>query len=322
MIVHVTNHCNFRCDHCFIDFSPKRDLKLDQYQKLAKEVGKLFWLDIGGGEPFLRKDLVDIIEAFDAKVIQIPTNASLQDHIVNAVKEMKNRIRGEISLSLDIDGFREYHDKVRGTPGNYDQVWDTFEKLRSIGGVRIKINTVVTKNNYKELIEIMHYVRSNNPDFHSIILLRGDPINPTEGLPLFEELTQLGPQIFDILQTYDYGKDSLSVWILKNYHRYMWNTSMRTLKEQTQVIPCLAGQAHKIVMGNGDVSSCEMLKPVGNLNDKSWSQIMQSKKFLEQKQYIKEKKCYCTHNCAMLDSILFSFKSIPHLIHENIQTEF
>ena len=94
MIVHVTNHCNFRCDHCFIDFSPKRDMKLDHYQKLAKGVGKLFWLDIGGGEPFLRKDLVDIIEAFDAKVIQIPTNASLQDHIFNAVKEMKKQSSG------------------------------------------------------------------------------------------------------------------------------------------------------------------------------------------------------------------------------------
>ncbi|MGH6661589.1 MAG: radical SAM protein, partial [Rhodospirillales bacterium] len=54
MIVHVTNHCNFRCDHCFIDFSPKKDLTLDDYKTLARDVGRLFWVDIGGGEPFLR----------------------------------------------------------------------------------------------------------------------------------------------------------------------------------------------------------------------------------------------------------------------------
>ncbi len=28
LIAHVTNHCNFRCAHCFIDFSPKRDMDL------------------------------------------------------------------------------------------------------------------------------------------------------------------------------------------------------------------------------------------------------------------------------------------------------
>ena len=59
--MHVTNACNFRCDHCFVDFeSPKRDLKLDVYQQLAADSPPLMWLDIGGGEPFLRKDLADI----------------------------------------------------------------------------------------------------------------------------------------------------------------------------------------------------------------------------------------------------------------------
>ena len=75
MIVHVTNACNFRCDHCFVDFeSKKRDLKLDEYKKLGADSESLLWLDIGGGEPFLRKDLADIICAFDSKIVHIPTN--------------------------------------------------------------------------------------------------------------------------------------------------------------------------------------------------------------------------------------------------------
>ena len=50
LIVHVTNHCNLRCKHCFIDFSPKRDLPLSTYQKLGQDLGKVFWVDIGGGD--------------------------------------------------------------------------------------------------------------------------------------------------------------------------------------------------------------------------------------------------------------------------------
>jgi MoaA/NifB/PqqE/SkfB family radical SAM enzyme len=52
MIVHVTNACNFRCDHCFVDFeSKKRDLKLDEYKKLGADSESLLWLDIGAVSP-------------------------------------------------------------------------------------------------------------------------------------------------------------------------------------------------------------------------------------------------------------------------------
>ena len=55
----------------------KRDLKLEDYKQLAADSESLMWLDIGGGEPFLRKDLADIICAFDSKIVHIPTNGSL-----------------------------------------------------------------------------------------------------------------------------------------------------------------------------------------------------------------------------------------------------
>ena len=38
LILHVTNHCNFRCSHCFVDFTnPQKDLKFDQYLNISKQ---------------------------------------------------------------------------------------------------------------------------------------------------------------------------------------------------------------------------------------------------------------------------------------------
>lgn len=318
MIVHVTNHCNFRCEHCFIDFSPKRDLKLEDYQVLGRTVGKLFWLDIAGGEPFLRKDLADLIACFETEILQIPTNASQQRQIVEGVREIRQRIRSEITISLSLDGLKERHERIRKAPGNWDQVWDTFEKLRALRGIKVKINTVVNQDNYHELIDLMREVRRRKPDFHSIILLRGNPMNPDFRLPPLEELRKLGPRIFEILETYDYGKGGVMARVLRNYHRYLWNVSLETVRQETQVIPCLAGRAHMVVMGNGDVSSCEMLPAVGNIRDQSWNEILEGETFQRQKQDIRDKKCFCTHNCAMLDSILFRPASLPHLIHEDV----
>lgn len=321
MIVHVTNHCNFRCQHCFIDFSPKNDQSLEFYQKLGRDAGKLFWLDIAGGEPFLRKDIVDIVDSFDAKVIQIPTNGSLEAITIKRVEELIDRSSAEVSVSLSLDGPKDIHDKVRGKKGSYDQVWETFSKLKKIKDLKVKINTVLTAENHDSILPFMEEVRKYQPDFHSIILLRGEPANPELGLPPMEKLLELGPKIFNILETYDYGQSRLTTHILRNYHKYLWNISLKTIRKRTQVIPCLAGKAHMVVMGNGDVSSCEMLPPVGNLKDHSWSEIMKSKALQDQKSYIKNKKCFCTHNCAMLDSILFRPQSIPHLLHEKIRTQ-
>lgn len=319
LIAHVTNHCNFRCAHCFIDFSPKRDVELAQYQKIGRDVGRLFWLDIGGGEPFLRNDLAEIVGSFRTEIVQIPSNGSLPDLMMDQLRRMKGLTNAEISISLSLDGLEETHERIRGAQGNWDEVWSTFERLRELGEHPIKINTVITNENKNELIELMREVRRRGPDFHSIILLRGDPMDPKIKLPALDELRCLGPEIFSILETYDYGQNSLSAHILRNYHKLLWNVSLRTIEEQRQVIPCLAGRAHMVMMGNGDVSSCEMLKPVGNIQTQSWDEITESPAFKQQVKDIKDGKCHCTHNCAMLDSILLNPKNVPSLLNQRIK---
>lgn len=144
MIVHVTTACNFRCDHCFVDFeSSKRDLKLHHFEQLAADSESLMWLDIGGGEPFLRKDLAEIVCAFDSKIVHIPTNGSLIPQMLKQVKEMQSRTDREIIIGLSLDGLAETHDTIRKVPGSFEQVWKAYEALRELGGVSIKICTVI-----------------------------------------------------------------------------------------------------------------------------------------------------------------------------------
>ncbi|PZO44180.1 MAG: hypothetical protein DCF19_02980 [Pseudanabaena frigida] len=313
LILHVTNNCNFRCDHCFIDFSPKRDLTLAQYQDLAKQVGKIFWLDIAGGEPFLRLDLAEIISAFDFKVVQIPSNGSLCDRTIAQLQKLKQLTKAEITISLSIDGLEATHDRLRHQQGSWQQVWKTLAAIKELGGISVKINTVLNVENAHEIIDVMKVVRQYEPDFHSIILLRGDPINPSLGLPSVDKLKKLAPDMFAILETYSYGRNKFAARILRNYHRYLWKISLQTIEQKTQVIPCLAGTAHQVVWGDGRVSPCEMLEPVGTLQTQTLKEITSSPDWQQQLKDIQEKKCHCTHNCAMFDSIFFNPTNFPHL---------
>lgn len=166
LILHVTNACNFRCAHCFVDFaSPKKDLTLAQYRDLAADTPPLLWLDIGGGEPFLRKDLADIIAAFDSKVVHIPTNGSLIPQMLDTIRDLRARTAREIVIGLSLDGLRDSHDKMRKQPGSYDQVWEAFEALRRIPDISVKITTVVTNQNFHDLLPLMEEVLAHRPDF-------------------------------------------------------------------------------------------------------------------------------------------------------------
>ena len=69
-LVHfVTNRCNARCSFCFIDFdNPKTfqgELTIEEIEKLTKNLGKsLLNVNLTGGEPFARKDLIDIAKSY------------------------------------------------------------------------------------------------------------------------------------------------------------------------------------------------------------------------------------------------------------------
>jgi MoaA/NifB/PqqE/SkfB family radical SAM enzyme len=323
LIVHVTNHCNFRCEHCFVDFQDaKRDLPKETYFELAEDAGSLFWLDIGGGEPFLRKDLAEIIGAFRCKVVHIPSNGSLLPQMLGQIRDIRRRQpNAELLIGLSLDGLEATHDRMRGKAGNYDQVWTAFEAIRELDPrINIKITTVITNKNFSEILPLMRVVQAKKADFHSVILLRATPPVPDVTLPPLAELRRIGPEMFSILNEYSYGQSAISARILRNYHRFLWNVSLDILEQRTQVIPCYAGRSHMVVWGDGNVSSCEMLQPVGNLRKQRFRDVRAGDAMREQVRGIRNKECHCTHNCAMLTSVLFNPANLPQLVHQPIRT--
>ena len=117
-VVHfLTNRCNARCSFCFIDFDNpntfKGELTLNEIEKLTKSFGKsLLNVNLTGGEPFARKDIVDIAKLYilnsTIQSIYITTNASLPDRIENFVKEITNfKDNIELTFQISIDDFPE-----------------------------------------------------------------------------------------------------------------------------------------------------------------------------------------------------------------------
>jgi MoaA/NifB/PqqE/SkfB family radical SAM enzyme len=290
-------------------------LKIEDYEKISKELNNLMWLDIGGGEPFLRKDLYKIVNLFKKQVVAIPTNGFLTDNIIEQVSKIDTS-NCELTVNFSIDGLKDTHNQIRKNQESWDKIWFTFEKLKKLNKAKLRVITVINNKNFDEIIPLMKEVKSRDVDFHSVMLLRGETLDDDVELPDFDKLQILAKDMFEILSQYEYGLNGFSSHILRNYHKYMWKVSMDTILKKTQVIPCLAGKSNLVIWGNGDISSCEMLPSVGNIKNNTPNEILKSENFKKQLKSIENKECHCTHNCALLTSIFFNPKKWGNLIYQ------
>lgn len=238
VILHVTERCNLHCKTCFVR-KTGREMTLDQARQIAHNLGRVRWLDIGGGEPFLHPDLAAICALFPNTAITIPTNGQDPGHIEATVKTIAAAVGRELTIALSLDGFEAVNDSIRGA-GSHRKAMETFGRLRALSGIKLKINTVVCNANASELLPFMEQVRSCGPDYHSLLLLRGMPSDDAMALPPLDYLEKITPEVLRILGSYQYGDggNPLLRILKRRYQRYLWQVSLKTLERQTCLVPC------------------------------------------------------------------------------------
>jgi len=157
----VSLACNLRCSHCLSSSGEpaigelSREEALDLVEQLHE--AKVFQVNFGGGEPFMRPDFEDILAACHARGIMtcISTNGTLLDEARVARLAKSNMIAIQVSM----DGAtRETCDAIRGR-GVYDKA---IEAVKLLAATRIptSINTVLTTQNCGEIPAMHEMARS------------------------------------------------------------------------------------------------------------------------------------------------------------------
>lgn len=330
LILHVTSYCNARCGMCFTWRrlnKGNKDLTLEEIKKIAQILNKLIFLDISGGEPFLRPDLEKILVVFEkfspGVYVNLPTNCLLSKTIENKTHQILKKTNLPVSLNLSLDGLEKTHDRIRGRKGNFAKVRQTFERLSQIKKdyprLSLKISTCVSKQNFSELGKLADFVQKKmkGVDFHTLILVRGNPRDQDFTLPPLEELVSKKKTFFNIWQNYNYGKNLglIGDKVANVAHRYFLNLYLQTLREKKMALPCLAGRAHAVIYANGDLSLCELRPPIGNLRKVNFDfwKLWSSPGAEKQRQEISQNRCFCTHGCNWTDNVFFNSLSYPKI---------
>jgi len=143
----VDSSCNFKCIFCHFEGQSKllKELDPDDYgfvASVAKELG-VDDFKITGGEPLLRRDIVDIVRAVSSanpRDLSMTTNGYLLDIYAHELKKAGLR-RLNISLhSLDEARYR-FITGIR----NFKRVLDNVEYVSQLGFDQVKINMVILR---------------------------------------------------------------------------------------------------------------------------------------------------------------------------------
>ncbi|MBI4177286.1 MAG: radical SAM protein [Candidatus Aenigmarchaeota archaeon] len=135
----TTYWCNSKCNHCSIwKKRPKNEMTLDEIRSFAQNNGFFSWVNMTGGEPFLRRDITGIAQAFaensrNLYLMNITTNCFNPDYIVSKVRELLSLKIPRFITVVSLDGDKETYKEVRGVDW-YDKVIETYKALKALAG--------------------------------------------------------------------------------------------------------------------------------------------------------------------------------------------
>lgn len=336
-LVHfITEHCNARCEHCFLDFSNrgnfKEELSLKEIVELTKSLnGTLYNVNLTGGEPFLRNDFFEIAEAYfhnaGVKSAYISTNGMFTEKIKEFIDRfVKAKIRGKIIFSISVDNFEALHDKNRNVPGLFKNALRSFYLIKKYNSPDILANLGITigEHNYHNLIDFYHCLRENNIDDFVIFPVREEGriknINPQEK----KEIAQIYAKLSQLIFWDPVRKNKKSLFqALLNSKNIILNQIIRDTYLKPRFISyCTAASLFYVIRSNGEVYPCEILDaPLGNLRDfnMDFSKFLKTQKVKNCRKYVINSKCHCIYPCVWTVNILSKPNFLPGLFYYTLK---
>lgn len=158
----ITLACNLKCSHCGSRAGKVRpgELTTEQCFGVIDSLKRLGTREITiiGGEAFLRKDWLEIIE----KIHQSGIECSMQSGAYNLNEEriIDAKKAGIRNIGVSIDGLPATHNKIRGRRDSFEHVINCLQLLKK-HNIPSSVNTVITKSSKNELNELLDVLIEN-----------------------------------------------------------------------------------------------------------------------------------------------------------------
>ncbi len=284
--IDVIQNCNYRCKHCYIKYSfgesEDKYLSFDELDGLFVQLGKYGAASVSltGGEPLLRKDIVDIVKSAKKNNLYccLKSNGFLLTK--DLIHTFESVGLDEIVLSIYGMDNNEYHsvtDYAAAKEHVFEKLFENIQYLIS-SRIRTELRYVLLKQNYKSYARFVDickkiglkkeqydFIIDINPDNNSNESTSSNGMNVKQQEEFLQEFYKLDKETF----------------FLKYDNNYKYKK-------------CLVGKHLVHIKCNGDVYPCPNFPiSVGNIKKQTFNEIWEDSPLLNELRAISEDAFDC-----------------------------
>jgi radical SAM protein with 4Fe4S-binding SPASM domain len=273
---------------------------------LKRLPASLKYVNLSGGEPFLRKDLPELVAAVNqaspqAKII-ISTNALLPGKRIRELMSLIRQKDDRVGLAISIDGMGETHDRIRGVPGAFDKAVETIKGVKEDGMTNLRIAFTVVDENVKDYFAVYRLSRELGIEFTSAIAqgsshyFRNTRFSPVDPDDLKEQL--------NLVMASELGTSTPKRWARAYFNRGLYLFA----RGGGRPLSCRAADDFFFLNPEGTVYPCNVLDmPLGSLRESTFEEIWNSEKAIEGRKQVHA----CGMGCWMVCTARSSMKRNP-----------
>jgi MoaA/NifB/PqqE/SkfB family radical SAM enzyme len=328
-VYEATMRCNLHCEFCYVgdllnlEGEWRQELPLDALEK-AFPASDNFQISLTGGEIFMRKDIMSVLDLFRRKGYAcgyLTTNGTIIDEErAEALADLA--AKGFLKhISVSVDGPRDLHDAARGLKGTFERTTAGLKRLqdaarRKGAPLRVSINTTVAHESLEALdqmvdvagelgvdaIGLNHLMFSTPEEVAETVALIGAPdasviatfVTPDPGLDVERVRTQvhkLAEKCRDRNVLFDY-RPKVHAPLLDSYYTPGTKLNGR----------CLYPFLQARVSFSGKVYFCPFIRvEVGDLTQSSLEEVWNGERYVEMRRRLLENGIFpvCRRCCKV-----------------------
>ncbi len=287
----LTYRCNAKCNMCDVWHHPTKPQEEITVEDIDKLPSGLRFVNITGGEPFIRQDIAEIIEVIRPKTkrIVISTNGFFTDRIVELCKNYP-----DLGIRISIEGLQKTNDAIRGIPEGFDRGLRTLLTLRRIGVKDIGFAMTVQDMNCKDLLPLYELSNALNYEFATATLHNSHYFHKLDNRIENKEMVcgEFSKLIAELLKS-----NSVKKW----FRAYLNYGLMNYIYGGKRFLKCEMGSESCFLDPWGDILPCNGMDEkmsMGNIREQSFNDIWNSEKAIKVREMVKS----CDKQCWMVGS--------------------
>ena len=306
----VAFRCNVRCVFCSRWDDPT-DLDLETICGIAEDMSatRAAYVSLTGGDPFVRSDIKEIIDAFATRSvpIHINTNGVLLRKYADF---LKSRAAAFVGITVSIDSPEAaVHDEIRGVAGTFRRALLGMDLLRD--HIPLSLACTLNQKNLHEIESYTAFARDLGYDFR-FQPLHDDGANQLspnqEGVAVHSDGLE---GLTERLESTHLPGDSFAK---RQYYR-LFETFFRNRDSMSDLRCTTAARLIYFISPEGDVYPCDTRRDIklGNVYASRFAEIIGASKSTSWRETCRKQEngCWCMYACVAPNNV--RYEQLPML---------